>query len=182
MKLPATFTTLKGEKVDLRPFTEAEITSAYLGWLNDPRVTRFSNQRFRRHDQASSQAYLASFSDSDNLFISIRSRANDCAIGTMTAYINRHHATADVGLLVGDPGSWGRGYGQDAWNTLGNWLLDVVGIRKLTAGAAAGNVAMVRIMERFGMKHEATRFGQELIDGAPHDLLYYAKFSERSGT
>jgi len=167
---------LKGKKVELLPFTEADITSAYLAWLNDPRVTRFSNQRFLIHDESSSKAYLASFSGTDNLFLSVRSRENGRTVGTMTAYINRHHETADVGLLVGDPYSWGKGYGWDAWNTLGSWLLNHAGVRKLTAGTVAENVAMLRIMQRFGMKHEATRFAQELIDGVPHDIVYYAKF------
>lgn len=179
MKPSVILPSLYGEKVELRHFSEADITPEYISWLNDPRVTRFSNQRFRHHDEASSRAYLSTFVGSENLFVSIISRDDGRAIGTMTAYINRYHETADVGLLVGTPDSWGKGYGQDAWNTLGNWLLEVVEIRKLTAGAAAGNIAMVRIMERFGMEHEATRYGQELIDGAPHDLLYYAKFNER---
>ena len=178
MKLPVILTQLNGEKVRLRPFSEADITPIYIDWLNDPRVTRFSNQRFRRHDEISSKAYLATFTGSDSLFVSIRDSVDDRAIGTMTAYINRHHETADIGLLVGAPAVWGKGFGQDAWNTLGGWLLSVVGIRKLTAGAAAGNTAMVHIMERFGMQHEATRYGQELIDDVPHDLVYYAKFRD----
>jgi ribosomal-protein-alanine N-acetyltransferase len=176
MNLPVILTPLNGKKVELRNFTETDITHLYIGWLNDPRVTRFSNQRFLRHNTVSGQAYLATFTDSDNLFISIRSRADGRAIGTMTAYINRHHKTADIGLLIGEPSYWGKGYGQDAWDTLGDWLLKEVGIRKLTAGTAAGNTAMVRIMERFGMQHEATRYSQELIDDQPHDIVYYAKF------
>ena len=177
MKLPLVLKSLHGQKVELRPFAEADVTPDYISWLNDPRVTRFSNQRFRQHDEASSLAYLATFTGTDNLFLIIRNSSDDRAIGTMTAYINRNHQTADVGLLVGEPSSWGRGYGQDAWNTLCDWLLKIVEIRKLTAGTAAGNTGMLRIMESFGMEYEATRFGQELIDGAPHDLLYYAKFS-----
>ncbi len=176
MNLPVILTPLNGKKVELRNFTETDITPIYIGWLNDPRVTRFSNQRFLRHNKVSSQANLATFADSDNLFISIRSRADGCAIGTMTAYINRHHKTADIGLLIGETSYWGKGYGQDSWDILGDWLLKEVGIRKLTAGTAAGNTAMVRIMERFGMQHEATRYSQELIDDRAHDVVYYAKF------
>jgi [ribosomal protein S5]-alanine N-acetyltransferase len=175
MKVPV-LALLHGKKVELRPFTEEDITPDYIGWLNDPRVTRFSNQRFRLHDDASSRAYLATFAGSDNLFIGIVDREEGRLVGTMTVYINLHHKTADVGLLVGDSSVWGKGFGQDAWDTLGEWLLNEVEVRKLTAGTAAGNTAMVRIMERFGMQHEATRRGQELIDGRPHDLVYYAKF------
>lgn len=163
----------------LLPFTEADITASYLLWLNDPCVTRFSNQRFQSHNKKSCKAYLAKFADSKNLFLSIRDLEHGSAIGTMTAYINWHHKTADVGLLVGARDSWGKGYGQDAWNTLGYWLLNHAGVRKLTAGTVAKNVGMVRIMDRFGMQHEATRFAQELIDGEPHDLVYYAKFGQQ---
>lgn len=180
MKLPASMNYIQGEKVILRPFTESDITSEYISWLNDQRVTRFSNQRFKIHNEDSSRSYYSSFIGTCNLFISIRNLTNMQAIGTMTAYINHHHETADVGLLVGDPKSWGKGYGQDAWNTLCTWLLDSVSVRKLTAGTAAGNIAMVKIIERFGMKHEATRYGQELINGRPHDILYFAKFRSNS--
>ncbi|MCC6247256.1 MAG: hypothetical protein IT499_05810, partial [Rubrivivax sp.] len=36
---------LRGRRVRLRPFTAADITDAYIGWLNDPEVVRYSNQR-----------------------------------------------------------------------------------------------------------------------------------------
>jgi len=168
---------LRGEMVIVRQFCQTDITAEYLSWLNDPNVTRFSNQRFYSHTRQSANAYFTSFIGNDNLFLSILNATTGHAIGTMTAYINGHHNTADLGLLIGDSESWGKGYGQDAWNTVGNWLLNFQSIRKLTAGAAVGNVAMVKIMERFDMKFEAIQVGQELIDGEPHDLVYYAKFN-----
>jgi RimJ/RimL family protein N-acetyltransferase len=49
-------------------------------------------------------------------------------------------------------------------------------LRKVTGGAMRANVAMVRIMEKSGMTLEAVRGAQELLEGKPQDLLYYAKF------
>ena len=40
---------IAGTKVVLRPFEAQDITETYVGWLRDPEVTRFSNQRFREH-------------------------------------------------------------------------------------------------------------------------------------
>lgn len=171
-------TSLHGTLVTLRPFVEADITDAYVGWLNDARVTRFSNQRFLKHDSTSCQRYFRSFEGSDNLLISVVRREDDKAIGTMTAYISRHHETADIGLLIGDPYTWGKGYGQDAWVTLCNWLLGNTGIRKLTAGAVAPNKAMLRIMERSGMQLEGSRKAQELIEGRAEDMHYYGRFKD----
>ena len=99
----------------------------------------------------------------------------------MTAYIARPHGTVDVGLMVGERSVWGKGIGQDAWDILCNWLLGPdVGLRKLTAGTARPNVAMVRIMERSGMQIEAVRREQEIIEGEAVDLVYYARFSRHA--
>jgi RimJ/RimL family protein N-acetyltransferase len=167
---------LKGEKVLLRSFTASDINDTYIGWLNDPDVVRFSNQRFLKHDQDTSSRYLASFEGTDNLFIGVRRLHDSNPIGTMTAYVSHHHGTVDAGILIGDKSVWGMGYGQDAWNTLTNWLLAREDIRKLTAGTLACNHGMIKLMERSGMHHEATRKEQEIVEGQAVDILYYAKF------
>lgn len=167
---------LYGTKVVLRLFDESDITTQYLGWLHDPRVTRFSNQRFRQHSIDSARAYLGSFVGTDNLFLSIRSHDGQRALGTMTAYVARPHRTVDVGILVGETEFWGRGVGQDAWSTLVNWLLEVALIRKVTAGAVAANIGMVKVMTRSAMTLEATRRAQEIVEGRAEDLVYYARF------
>jgi len=167
---------LRGGLVLLRPFNEADIDARYIGWLNDPDVVRFSNQRFKTHDQASSSRYFASFEGTDNLFISIRDISSDAPLGTMTAYISRHHGTVDVGIMIGEKCVWGSGYGQDAWNTLAKWLFRRGDIRKLTAGTMRNNQGMIKLMERSGMHLEATRRKQELLGTEAVDILYYAKF------
>lgn len=168
---------LQGKRVDLTPFTPADITPQYVSWLNDPQVVRLSNQRFRRHDEASCAAYLRTFEGSDNRFFSIRLRESGQAIGTATAYFSRHHGTVDCGILLGVPTTWGKGLGQDAWDTLTDWCAEQPGIRKVTAGTLDCNTGMLRLMERSGLKLEATRKAHELVNGQPHDILLFARFT-----
>jgi len=165
-----------GRKVVITPFVAADITDNYLRWLNDPEVTRFSNQRFKRHDHDSAARYLNSFEGSPNLFVTVRRRDNQQAIGTMTAYVAPQHGTADVGILIGDRHCWGQGFGQDAWDSFIHWLLGRPGMRKVTAGTSARNVAMIRLAERSGMTFEGLRLRQELIEGEEVDILYYGRF------
>lgn len=167
---------LHGKKVDLFPFEYNDITDTYIRWLNDPVVTQFSNQRFVKHDRDSCVRYLAAFDNSSNLFLSIRSRENGCSIGTMTVYYSPYHGTADVGLLIGERTIWGRGYGQDAWKTVVDWLSSHDAVRKVTAGTLTCNKAMIALMERSGMELEAVRKNQEIVAGQAVDLLYYAKW------
>lgn len=174
------FDRLEGTKVRLRPFGPEDITDAYIGWLNDPEVTRYSNQRFRTHTRENCEAYLAGFAGTPNLFVCVRDAADDAAIGTMTAYRNLHHGTCDVGIMIGARDHWGGGYGQEAWNLLSGWLLDPRGgaVRKLTAGTLAVNGAMVRLMERSGMTLEAVRREQEIVEGEPVNMVHYARFAD----
>jgi ribosomal-protein-alanine N-acetyltransferase len=173
------FVRLEGEKTVLMPFAAADISADYVGWLGDPEVVRYSNQRFVTHSAESCARYLESFAGTGNLFLKILRKSDGVHVGTMTAYYSVPHRTVDVGIMVGRRDAWGKGIGQDAWNTLLAWLLEQACIRKLTAGTMRCNGAMVRLMERSGMSLEAVRPDQELLDGAPQDLVYYGKFPDR---
>jgi ribosomal-protein-alanine N-acetyltransferase len=172
------FKAIKGNKVFLKPFLVDHINDEYIGWLNDKNVMRFSNQRFFVHTFNSCILYKASFEGTNNLFVGIHRLSDDKLIGTLTAYFSIHHGTVDVGIMIGDSSLWGKGFGLDAWVTFTNWLLVLKGIRKLTAGTLACNLGMIKLMERSGMILEATRKSQEIFEGRPEDILYYAKFNE----
>lgn len=165
---------LAGARVQLATFTEADIGADYVGWLNDPLLMRYSNQRFRRHTAESCRAYLASFAGTDNLFLSIRHEGR--MIGTMTAYVSAVHGTADMGLLIG-AGRQGLGLGKDAWATLLAHLLGT-GLRKVTGGTLSCNGAMLGVMRAAGMEPDGVRRAQELVDGVPQDILYFATFAK----
>ena len=169
---------LSSERLTLSIFDAEDITAEYIGWLNDPIVLRFSNQRFRQHDRTSCEAYLHSFERSENLFYSIRLAGSGRLIGTMTAYRISHHGTGDMGLLIGDRAHWGRGLGLEAWSLLMQHLFNDHSLRKITGGAVAANAGMISIMQRSGMHHEATKVEQEIIEGRPQDVMYFAKFNE----
>lgn len=167
---------LWGAKTCLRPFQESDITPAYLGWLNNYQVVRYSNQRFIQHTVKTSRQYLATFTGSANHFLAICDQVGGAMVGTLTIYRNLHHGTADIGILLGDPATWRRGFGLDAFRTVTQALERSGQVRKLTAGTLAVNQGMVRIMERAGFELEAVRRAQEEVDGQPVDVFYYARF------
>jgi RimJ/RimL family protein N-acetyltransferase len=167
---------VSGSKMELRLFTRNHVTTEYLGWLRDPEVLRYSNQRFKEHDKKSSLAYLRSFQKQKNLFLAIHLLATGGFVGTVTTYFSVQHQTADIGLMVGDKSVWGRGIGSDAWLTLIQLLMHSRRIRKITGGTVRSNTGMVRIMLKAGMLPDGVRVGQELVDGLPEDILYFALF------
>ncbi|MDB4638760.1 GNAT family N-acetyltransferase [bacterium] len=164
-------------RLNIRQFESGDITDTYISWLNDPVVTRFSNQRFQTHTTESSFSYLKSFSGSSNSFLLLELSSNSRPVGTATVYRSTQHGTADIGLMIGDRQCWGQGYGQEAWSWLVEAVLKEPVMRKVTGGTARLNQAMVQIMENSGMTLEAVRIRQELIEGKTVDLLYYSRFA-----
>jgi ribosomal-protein-alanine N-acetyltransferase len=176
VKIHALRQLLIGDRVLVRPFTKMDISDIYLGWLLDPEVVRFSNQRFRTHTRKSCQDYLFSFSDTPDHFLAICERGTNAILGTMTVYHNIPHGTADIGIMIGERKVWGLGVGTEAFSLVLSALQYSGKVRKVTAGAVSINRGMLRIFEKSGLHHEATRVAQELIDGEPVDVAYYAKF------
>lgn len=175
---------LQGQRVRLRPFTAADITDAYVAWLNEPEVVRYSNQRFVRHTRESCRRYFEGFGEgSPNLFASLRvakpdaSERGEIPVGTLTAYRSLQHGTADVGILLGERAVWGQGIGLEAWRLLTDWLLTTPGLRKVTAGTLACNLAMISVAERSGMQREGVRAAQEVVAGVPADIVFFARFA-----
>ena len=167
---------LAGIRVLVRPFTARDISETYINWLNDPVVVRFSNQRFRVHTIESCQAYLATFTDSANHFLAICDVESGALLGTLTVFRSVPHGTADIGIMLGERQVWHKGIGTEAFCLVLSVMKASGDIRKVTAGTLSLNLGMVRIMEKAGMKHEATRHAQELLDGIPADVVYYATF------
>jgi RimJ/RimL family protein N-acetyltransferase len=167
---------IDGLRLCLSCFTQGHVNASYIGWLNDPNVVKYSNQRFISHTSETCLHYLQSFSGTSNCFYAIEEAATGQMLGTLTVYANLHHQTADIGILIGPTQHWGQGLGQEAFELAMRTLASTGQIRKITAGTMACNVGMVKIMERSGMHLEATRKAQELLDGQPVDVLYFAQF------
>lgn len=164
--------------VSLVKFCDHHITSEYISWLNDEEVVQYSNQRFFQHDTNSATRYLLSFTNTQNLFLAVIDNSSNKMIGTMTAYIDTHHNTADLGILIGEKSTWGHGFGFYSWSLAIEWLLEVQKIRKVTAGTNSKNTGMLKIFYKSNMKQEATREAQELIDGKATDICLFCRFSQ----
>ena len=181
MEDPRSFRALfpvEGRLVSLDVFAAKDITDAYLGWLNDPLVVQYSDQRFRKHTRRTSLEYLEACDSSGDLFLTVRTKSDRKYVGTMSAHISPMHETADIGIMIGERSCWGTGVGRDAWSTLMSLLIDVAQLRKVTGGTMGCNKAMVKIMANSGMKPDGVRIAQNLVDHKPEDIVHFARFRD----
>lgn len=170
---------LETPRLLIEPFGLKHLTARYVSWLNDPGITRFSEQRLREHSLESCRAYLEAFEGTPHYLWAVLARERALAhIGNLNAYIDLEHNLADVGILFGEAEARGMGLATEAWLAVCDHLLRGVGIRKVTAGTIAPNVAMMKLMERTHMVGDGRRVGHHLWNGQAVDVVYAAFFRE----
>lgn len=166
-----------GSRFRLVTFTERHINDAYLGWLNDKSLLRYSRNRLRTHTRESCAEFLSSFPGSGNFFWAVESIETAELVGTMSTYVDGSNGTADIGILVGGA-TGGKGCGTEAWGLALKHGFESLGLRKVTGGTTANNLGMIRIFEKWGMVREGVQRKQELLDDGEVDVFLFGLLSE----
>ncbi len=175
----ATSRVIRTDRLLIMPFEESHLTERYVGWLNDPEVVKFSEQRFKKHTYESCLAYMHSFDNVPDYFWAIVSRESAIGhMGNISARVHTDNMTADVAILIGEKTQWGRGYGLEAFLAVVDFLFREANMRKVTSGTMAVNKGMLRIMERAGMTDDGWRHRHFIYQGQEVDLIHRALFRE----
>ena len=139
-------------------FRDELLTERYVGWLNDPEVVRYSEQRHRVHSLESCSSYLEGMRSEGSLFLAIETvHGEPLHIGNISVSIDAPNKSADLSIMIGDKGVWGRGYASMAWTSVMEYLLYEAGLRRVTAGTMEVNEPMVRLIKRSGMLIDCVR-------------------------
>ncbi len=147
-------------------------------WLNDPEVTKYSEQRHTKHTIGTQVDYWYSPATVEpNLVYVIRLLDADLPIGSLAVRVDTNNNVANVGIMIGDKTQWGKGYGFEAWECLCNFLFIEKKIRKIEAGCMSLNAPMIKICTKYGMRHEAIIQAHFLLDKEPVSMHLYGKLA-----
>ncbi len=129
-------------------------TNKIIGWLNDPVLMKYSEQRRQVHTPKTQHDYVAI---ARRLPSQYRLAYHDKElIGTATANLDDHNSIADVGILIGSEHGE-KGYGREVWRIFCGILAKEYSVRKIEGGCMAQNKAMIRVFEKNQMRLEGTR-------------------------
>ncbi|MDP3703812.1 MAG: GNAT family N-acetyltransferase, partial [Candidatus Omnitrophota bacterium] len=111
---------LVGERIYLRRLDARDLTPQYLGWLNDPDVTKYMETGREPMTMEKLRAYWQRFQGSEtDLLYAIILRADERHIGNVALnHIQWTSRVADTGLMIGCREFWGKGYAFEAWSLL----------------------------------------------------------------
>lgn len=169
---------LKGEKLYLRPLEESDIGEEYLSWLNNYVVTRYLESGRFPVTPSELRKYLERFQNStSDLIFAIIVQETGQHVGNVTLNrINWIHRTADTGLMIGRTEFWGKGYAFEAWSLVLDYAFNRLDLRKIIAGAVAGNLPSIHVLKKLGFKIEGTLRQEFLLDGEYRDAIRMGLF------
>lgn len=170
---------LTGERIGLRPLTVADVSDAYVGWMNDAVTNRFMETRWRAHARADVEAFVAekAASRTEHLF-GIFLNADDGSEGRHIGNlkigpIDHNHGRGELSYFIGDEAARGQGFASEAVALGVRIGFAQLGLHKLTAGIYARNGESGRVLSKNGFKAEGRRPSHFAFEGGRDDMVEY---------
>lgn len=132
---------LKTGRLVLRPLDPAEVGQRYVDWLADPRVNAFLETRHVPQSLEDIRAFVAGCNASADSWLfgkfieDGRRHIGNIKLGPVSSVYSR----AEIGLLIGDPEQWGKGFGAEAIGAVTDFAFTTLNLRKVAAGCYATN-------------------------------------------
>jgi RimJ/RimL family protein N-acetyltransferase len=173
-------TVSRTERLELRPVRDADV-DRILEYRNLPEVTRWL-LRTEVDPAAFRSAWRRAAENPDDHSVAVL--LDGLVIGTVSVDLvdgmgqpgTPPRTEAAIGYIF-DPAYGGRGYATEAVTAMVVHAFERLGVRRITAGCFADNVASVRVLEKVGMRREQHGVGDswhaELgwVDGYTYALL-----------
>jgi [ribosomal protein S5]-alanine N-acetyltransferase len=148
---------LEGKKIYLSPLSQKLDLKSYASWLNDQDTTLYMGSGRFPATVEGLKEYIRMYNQSkDGILLGIFLKNNSHHIGNITLnsidWLNRH---AEIGIIVGDKKSRGKGYASEAIGLVVDHAFNKLNLHKLYAGMIEGNEASRKAFRKSGFKEEA---------------------------
>jgi [ribosomal protein S5]-alanine N-acetyltransferase len=160
--MSTTSTILRSDELILKELTSIYVTQQYIEWLNDFEVNKYLESRFIHQDKHTVKAFVGACQCSELHFLfGIFLQDNMKHIGNIKlGPINTHHNYAEIGLMIGDKDSWGKGFASKAVSMITQFGFNQLKLDKINAGCYENNIGSKKAFERSGYKVEGFLRGQ----------------------
>tara|TARA_B100000963_G_C22616755_1_gene667739 strand:+ start:2081 stop:2602 length:522 start_codon:yes stop_codon:yes gene_type:complete len=142
-----------------------DITAKYRDWLNDKKVNRYTEQRYKTHSISDVRNFVKEKFKSKSEFLYgifiLRKNLKEHIGNIKLGPINFRHKSAEISYFIGEKDLWGKGFATMA-------IKEVIKkarkkrIKKLRAGLYENNVASKKVLIKNGFKVEG-QFKSEVI-------------------
>jgi RimJ/RimL family protein N-acetyltransferase len=148
-----------GNLIRLSAFDPEEMSKVFTRWNANSEYFRLLNSGARPMKSAKSMAKWMEEEvgemSLESYTFSIRTLAEDKLIGEIGLdVVNWPGRDAFVGLGIGEPEYWSKGYGTDVMNVLLRFAFIEINLRRVSLGVFEYNPRAIRSYEKVGFRHE----------------------------
>ena len=148
-----------GKLVRLSAFDPEEMSKAFTRWNLNSEYARLLNSAAHRMQSAKAAARWMEKEAEEispaGYYFSIRTLAEDKLIGELGLdVVSWSGRDAFVGLGIGEPEYWSKGYGTDVMNVLLRFAFTEINLRRVTLTVFEYNPRAIRSYEKAGFRHE----------------------------
>ena len=159
---------LETPRLILRTMNAADASDRYLSWMRDPIVNQYLENRFSVPEGVQDLITFIEHINAtpDSILFGIYLREDLCHIGNIKiGPIVTRHARSEIGYLIGDRKSWGKGYASEAIREICQYGFKELGLLKITAGVYETNTSSAKTLIKAGFVHEATMPSHVVCEG-----------------
>lgn len=166
---------LTGERLYLRPIELSDAEGNYPDWLNDPDVCRYNSHGENLYTKEMGYAYIQSVMNNPTVHVfAICLVQDNLHIGNIALQqLSTKNQSAEFAILLGDPSTYGQGFGLEAGNLLLDYAFNGLALHRVYCGTHANNIGMQHLALKLGMQEEGRRRDAILKNGQFADIVEY---------
>tara|TARA_B100000953_G_C17933844_1_gene394724 strand:+ start:392 stop:907 length:516 start_codon:yes stop_codon:yes gene_type:complete len=147
-------------KLLLKELDVTNVSQNYCNWLNDYEVTKFTEQKYFKHNLNSVKKFVKNKKMSKNEYlygIFIYKNNKKVHIGNIKiGPINFRHKYTEISYFIGNRHFWGLGIGTLAIKKILLICKRRFKLKKIVAGCYENNLGSIKILKKNNFKKEAT--------------------------
>lgn len=170
---------LEGERVRLRA-AEPEDAPMFAAWINDPEIRHLVGGAAYQYSLVAEEEAIRARRTSDwehGVWFAIE--ATGGAVGEASRLIGNldlrgldaESRRGEIGMLIGDPEYWSRGYGSDALRTVCRWAFAELDLHRIELTVGSYNPRAQRAYEKVGFVVEGRMREHRYIAGRYYDTI-----------
>lgn len=164
-----------GNKIVLKEPTNEEIDALYF-WKYEEKEQEAKkwNGPYIPEDQISKEEYRKQWEQEiiSDIPDALMIKCDGKAIGNVGSYwVDKNTNWLETGIVIYDKNYWNGGYGSEAYKLWIDFLFTSTDLHRLGMSTWSGNIRMVKVAERIGMKEEARIRNARTVDGKYFDAI-----------
>lgn len=138
----------------LKLIKRPEVSQTWVNWLNDKEVTKYSENRFKKHTKTSQKKFLKQkLKNKGSLVFKVFFQKEHIGVVEISN-INHFHRHCEISYMIGKKEFWNRGIATRIVNKASGLAFKKLSMKKIYAGTYENNFGSMKVLKNNGFKIE----------------------------